>query len=162
MSGIGRTSSGLGYKIPSLGWRIAVGALRLIPMVLLFVGLPGALLAFLMSNGITLPLSILTVTVFGILICALVTARYIAKPTVVYGPLAIAVAVVTLLYLRVILAAASYTFTLPNSDFALTLNYLELIELLLIVPTLALAAGIVTTVEDFRTPRERLPFDFPP
>jgi len=158
----GRTPGGLGYRLPSWGWRIAAGALRLIPMVLLVVGLPAALLAFLISHGIAVPLSILTVTVFGILICALATARYIGKPTRVYGPLALATSVVTLLYLRVILAASSWTLTLPNSDFSLTLNYLELIELLLLVPTLALAAAVVTTVEDYRAPRERLPFDFPP
>lgn len=162
MSAAGLTSTGLGYRIPSLGWRILAGALRLIPMVLLLVGLPGALLAFLLAHGIAAPLSILTVTIFGILICAFATARYIGKPTRLYGPLAVATAVVTLLYLRVILAASTYTFSLPNSDFTLTFSYLELIELLLVVPTLAVAAGIVTTIEDLRAERERLPFDFPP
>jgi len=162
MSGLGRTGTGLGYRIPGLGWRIAGGALRLIPMVLLFVGLPGALLAFLISHGVAVPLSIETVTIFGVVICALATARYIAKPTRLFGPLAIAVSVVTLLYLRVLLAASTYTLTLPNSDFALSITYLELVELALLVPALALAAGIVTALEDARSPTERLPFDFPP
>ncbi len=162
MTATGRTGSGLGYRIPHLGWRITAGALRLIPMVLLLVGLPGAALAFLLSHGVSVPLSVLTVTVFGVAICALATARYVATPTRLFGPLAVATSAVTLLYLRIILAASTYSFTLPNSDLSLTINYLELVELALLVPAIALAAGIVTSVEDARSPQERLPFDFPP
>jgi hypothetical protein len=32
----------------------------------------------------------------------------------------------------------------------------------MVVPALALAAGVVTTIEDARVPRERLPYDYPP
>lgn len=162
MTTTGRSSSHLGYRIPPLGWRITVGALRMIPLVLLLVGLPAAALTFVASHGVTAPLSLFTVTVFGVLICALSTARYISKPYSLYGPIAVAASAVTLVYVLVILAQSTYTLALPNSPVSLTVSYTELIELLLIVPLLALAAAVVTAIEDGRNPRERLPFDFPP
>ncbi len=48
----------LQYRVPPLGWRILVASLRLIPMMLLFVGLPAAALSFLQSHSLPLPLSI--------------------------------------------------------------------------------------------------------
>jgi hypothetical protein len=152
----------VGYRIPSLGWRITVAALRLIPLMLLFIGLPVAALGFLQSHSIPLPLSIVVVTVAGAVITALSTARYIAKPTVLYGPLSVASGAFVLAYVFYILGQSTYTFPIPNSDLTIHLAYTELIELLLIVPALSLAAGIVTTIEDARARRERLPYDFPP
>lgn len=162
MTTTGRTGANLGYRIPSLGWRITVGALRMIPLVLLLVGLPAALLTFVSSHGIALPVSILTVTIFGVALSALSTARYISKPYRVYGPICIAASAVALIYVLILLASSTYTFSIPNSPVTLTLSYTELIELLLIVPLLGLAAGVVTAIEDARAPQERLPFDFPP
>jgi hypothetical protein len=151
-----------GYRIPSLGWRITVGALRIIPLLLVLVGLPAAALAFLASHGIALPISILTVTVVGAAITALSTARYIAKPTSLYGPLSVATSALVLGYLLFFVQLGSYTFTAPNGGFSIGINYTEFVELLLLVPGLALVAGVVTTLEDARSPRERLPYDFPP
>ncbi|MGP8072360.1 MAG: hypothetical protein ACLPZM_04430 [Thermoplasmata archaeon] len=162
MTTTGRTATNLGYRIPALGWRITLGALRMIPLVLLLVGLPAALLTFLSTNGIALPISILTVTLFGVLISALSTARYISKPYRAYGPISVAAAALTLVYLLIVLAQSTYTISIPNTPVSLTLNYTELIELLLIVPLLSLTAGVVTAIEDGRSPQERLPFDFPP
>ena len=162
MTTTGRTRMNLGYRIPSLGWRITLGALRMIPLVLLLVGVPAAVLTFLSDNGVALPLSILTVTIFGVVICAASTARFIAKPYRLYGPLCVAASAVTILYLLVILAASTYTITIPNTPMSLTVSYTELVELLLIVPLLTLSAGVVTAIEDGRSPQERLPFDFPP
>jgi hypothetical protein len=162
MTTTGRTSANLGYRIPPLGWRITLGALRMIPLVLLLVGLPAALLTFISSHGIALPLSIVTVTIFGIAIAALSTARYISKPYRLYGPICIAASAVTLLYILIILSMSSYVIAIPNTPVQIAVSYTELIELLLIVPLLSLAAGVVTAIEDARSPRERLPFDFPP
>ena len=162
MSRTGVTGSGLGYRIPALGWRIAFGGLRMIPLVLLLVGLPAAALAFLGAHEIALPLSILAVTGFGVAITAVSTARYIARPTPWYGPLSIASGAVTLLYVLVILASPTYTFSVPGAHLTVTVGYRELLEILLLVPALALLAGIVTSIEDLRFPRERLPFEFPP
>lgn len=150
------------YRIPSLGWRILGGALRLIPLAVLLVGLPVAALTFLQSHGFSLPISIATVETAGISITVLVVARYIVKPTVLFGPLSIATSVVTLVYLYTILLGATYHLTIPNVDVSIAIGYRELILLLLIVPALGLGAGILTTIEDIVAPQERLPFDFPP
>ncbi len=152
----------LGYRVPSLGWRITVASLRIIPLMLLFIGLPAAALSFLASHSIPIPLSILVVTVAGALITAVSTARYVAKPTRLYGPLSVLSSVIVVAYVLYILGNSTYAFTLPNTNATLHVQYTELIELLLIVPALTLAAGIVTTVEDARTPTERLPYDYPP
>ncbi|HLM91245.1 MAG TPA: hypothetical protein VK424_04235 [Thermoplasmata archaeon] len=162
MTTTGRTSTNLGFRIPGLGWRITLGALRMIPLVLLLVGLPAALLTYLSTNGVALPLSILTVTIFGVLISALSTARYISKPYRAYGPVSVAASAVTIVYILVLLAQSTYTIAIPNTPVTLTLSYTELIELLLIVPLLSMTAAVVTAIEDARSLQERLPFDFPP
>jgi len=152
----------LGYRIPSLGYRILAGGLRLLPLLVLLVGLPDAALAFLQSHGIHLPLSILTVTVAGIAIAVLSTARYVFKPTVAYGPLSVATSAVTIAYLLTIFVTSTYVFNVPQHAIAIGIGVMGLIGLLLIAPALSLVAGLVTTIEDVRTPRERLPFDYPP
>jgi hypothetical protein len=152
----------LGYRIPSLGWRITVGALRMIPLIILLVGLPAAALGFLASHSIPLPLSIAAVTIAGAVLVALSTARYIARPTGFYGPLSIASGAFVLGYLLYILSRSSYLFHVPGTDVTVGVSFTQLVELLLLVPALALASGVVTTIEDARSPRERLPFDFPP
>jgi len=150
------------YQIPSLGWRILGGALRLIPLVIVLIGVPVAILSYLASQGVSLPLPIATVEFAGIVITALVVARYVWKPTAAYGPLAIATAAATIVYLYLILLDATYRLTIPNYGVTITLGYSTLILLLLIVPALALAAGALTLIEDATAPRERWPFDFPP
>jgi len=150
-----------GYVVPSLGWRILGGALRLVPMVVLFIGLPVGLFSFLQSHGISPPIPLLTVEYFGIALSILVTLRYILKPTAAYGPLAIATAGVALLYLYLLLVAATYVLAIPNADVTLSVGYSRLILLLMIGPALALTAGVLTLIEDVRRPKERLPFDYP-
>jgi hypothetical protein len=152
----------LAYHVPSLGWRITVAALRLIPLVILFIGLPVAALSFLQSHSIALPLSIVIVAVAGAVIVALSTARYIAKPTSAYGPLSVASSAFALGYLYYILLQSTYDLALPGSDFTLHLTFSDFVLALMVVPALALAAGVVTTIEDARVPRERLPYDYPP
>ncbi len=150
------------YQIPSLGWRILGGALRLIPLVLLLIGLPVAALTFLQSQSISLPGAIPTVELAGIAITILVVARYILKPTGAFGPLSIGTSGVTLAYLYLLLVDATYHLTIPNTGVAIAIGYRDLILLLMIVPALALGAGVLTTIEDATRPKERLPFDFPP
>jgi hypothetical protein len=150
-----------GYQVPSLGWRILGGALRLIPMIVLLIGLPVALLTFLQSHGISPPIPILTIEYFGIALSILITLRYILKPTGAYGPLAIATAGVSLAYLYLLLITATYAITIPNADVTLSVGYSRLILLLMIGPALALTAGVLTLIEDVSRPKERLPFDYP-
>ena len=151
-----------GYVIPSLGYRILAGGLRLVPLLVLLVGVPDTALAFLSAQGISLPGATVVVTTGGIAISVLVTARYILRPTRAYGPLSVLTSAVTLAYLFVLWLGATYHITVPDSSVDLTIGYARLFGLLLLVPALALVAGFVTTVEDLRSPGERLPFDFPP
>ncbi len=150
------------YQIPSLGWRILGGALRLIPLVLILIGVPVAILTFLQAHGIDLPIPIFTVEVFGIAITVLAVARYIARPSAAFGALSIATSALTIVYLYLILLDATYHLTIPGSDVTISIGYSLLILLLLIVPALALGAGAITLIEDVNHPRERWPFDFPP
>ena len=159
--GLGIAPTGL-YRLPSWGWRILGGALRLIPIVLVLVGLPVAILTFLQAHGISTPLPILTVELFGIVIAILSVARYIMKPTFLFGPLAMAVSAVTLFYLYLFYLHSTYVLTIPNANVAIGLTYTDLVLLLMIVPALTLVAAALTTVEDLHAPKERLPFDFPP
>jgi len=151
-----------GYRLPSLGGRILGGALRLIPAVVLLIGLPVAVLSFLQVHGISLPFPIATVEAAGIAITVLVVVRYISKPTRAFGPLSVATAAVELVYLYVILLDATYRLTIPGVDVAISIGYRNLILLLMLVPGLALGAGVLTTIEDATAPKERFPFDFPP
>jgi hypothetical protein len=165
VTAVGPTPSGppVGtYRVPSLGWRILGGALRLIPLVVILVGVPVAVLTFLQSHGITLPIPITTVEYAGIALTILIVARYILKPTAAYGPLAIASAAVTLVYLYVVLLDATYHLGIPGSGVTVSIGYGNLILLLMIVPALALGAGAMTLIEDASAPKERLPFDYPP
>ncbi len=129
---------------------------------MILIGVPVAILTFLQSHGIALPIPISTVEYAGIAITILVVARYILKPTAAYGPLAVATAAVTVLYLYLVLIDATYHLAIPGMGVTISVGYGNLILLLLTVPALALGAGAVTLVEDAVAPKERLPFDFPP
>jgi hypothetical protein len=151
----------VGYRIPSLSYRILAGGLRLIPALLFLVALPVGILAFLSAHGIAPPVPIETVELFGIAIAILVTLRYILRPTGAYGPLSITTSAVGLLYLYLLYLAASYRISIGNSGVGISIGYSELILLLMIAPALALVAGALTTYEDAAHPGERLPFDYP-
>lgn len=150
------------YRIPSLGYRILAGGLRLVPLLVVLVGLPVAVLTFLSAHGIALPVSILTVEVAGILISVLSTVRYVLRPTRAYGPASLATSAVTVGYLIVLWEQSTYRLAVPGTSATISVGYGLLIELLLLAAAFGLAASLVTTVEDFRSPGERLPFDFPP
>lgn len=150
------------YRLPSLGYRIVVAAIRLVPLVLVLVAFPVAVLTYLASRSIVLPVSIPTVTVFGLAICAASTARYLARPTRAYGPTSMLTASLEIAYLLTLLLQSTYRFDVPQSSVTISVTYSRLLEILLAVPALWLGASIVTTVEDFRSPTERFPFDFPP
>jgi len=150
------------YQVPSLSYRILAGAARLVPLVVALIGLPVAALNYLASHQISPPVSMATVIAYGIAISALSTARYILKPTTAYGPVSVATSAVTLSYLLTLWLQATYRISVPNSAVTISLGYAELVDLILLIPALALVAGLLTTVEDLRSPRERLAFDFPP
>lgn len=150
-----------GYRVPSLGYRILVAALRLIPAFLLLVALPAATLSFLSSRGIALPVSVFAVTVWGLLLLAIGAAQYILKPTPAYGPVSVAYSSVALLYLYYLVTLSPYRFVIPGGSASVAAGYSTFLELLMIVPALGIVFGVLTTIEDARSPKERLPYDYP-
>lgn len=150
-----------GYVVPSLGYRILVAALRIIPSFFLLIALPIAVLEFVRSKGIALPISTNAVLVGGLVLIALGTARYIAKPTRAYGPLSVAAALAAFAYLLYAISLSPYRFVIPGGSASVAAGYALFLELMLIAPALAIAAGILTTIEDAHSKTERLLFDFP-
>ena len=150
-----------GYQVPSLGYRILVAALRLIPSFFLLVALPVAALSFVNSRGIALPISTTAVVVWGLILLGLGTARYIAKPTRAYGPLSVVTSFVSLLYLVYALGLSPYRLVVPGGSASVTAGYSMFLELAMIIPAIGIVVGFLVTLEDARAPGERLPFDFP-
>ena len=155
------TPESLGYRIPSLAYRILAAAARLIVSFVLFVGLPVALLAYVHSRGINIPISIAAVTTWGIVLLGLSAARYILKPTIAYGPLSVLVSAVFFAYLYYLVSLSPYRFVIPGGSASVAAGYSMFLEILMIVPVVEMIAGVLTTVEDFAHPKERLPFDYP-
>ena len=155
------TPEAAGYRIPSLAYRIIVAALRLILSFVLFVGLPVALLAYVHSRGINIPISIAAVTAWGIVLLSLSAARYVLKPTVAYGPLSILLSAVFFAYLYYLVTLSPYRFVIPGGSATVAAGYSMFLEILMIVPVVGMIAGILTTIEDISSPKERLPFDYP-
>jgi len=153
------TARPLAPAIPSLPWRVGGACALLLGALLFLVYLPEAFLRMLAEHSIPPPLPVATLAAAGIAIAVLLAMRYVAKPTAAYGPLTMLTALVEIAYLLLLYADATFRLPIPNAT--ISIGYARLVELLLLVPALTLAAGIVTTVEDLRTPGERLPFDYP-
>lgn len=149
------------YHVPSLGYRILVAALRLIPGFLLLVALPVAALTFVSAHGIALPISVAAVIAWGIVLLALGAARYVLKPTPAYGPLSIAVSLVGLLYLLYLSSLSPYRLVIPGGSASIAAGFAMFLELLMIIPAIGIVVGALITLEDARSPKERLPFDYP-
>ena len=153
------SARGLRGSIPSLGWRLAGAAALLFAGLLFLVVLPAVALGMLATHSIAPPLPVATLAAFGTVVAILFAGRYAAKPTAAYGPLTILAALVEIAYLGLLYADATFRIALPEGT--ISIGYARLIALLLVVPILTLAAGVVTTIEDARAPGERLPYDFP-
>jgi hypothetical protein len=158
---VARTSENVGYRIPSLGYRIVVAALRLIPTFFVLIILPVAALSYASSRGIALPISTYAVTVWGIVLISLGAARYILKPTRAFGPVSMATSLAGLLYLLYAISLSPYRLVIPGGSASLVASYSMFLELLLIVPAVGIVVGILVTIEDARSRTERLLFDFP-
>lgn len=146
-------------EIPSWGRRVAVGILRLIPLLVAYVVVPVTGISKLQGLGVGTGIPLVWVTVGGSIVAVLSTARYIAKPTRAFGPLSMIASGAGVVYLLTFAPYASAT--IAASQFGLTITYGMLLQLAAIVPAFGLVAGAVTTVEDLLKPGERLSFDFP-
>lgn len=149
------------YRIPSLAYRLTIGSFRFLLLVIALVIVPVAVLGYLQNLSLPFPISIETEVVYGLLLSALLTARYIVRPTRAYGPVGMAAAAVTIAFLVTLLLQSTYHLNVPQTPLAISVVFTRFVELLLIVPVLSLMAALVTTVEDARFPAERLEFDFP-
>ena len=149
----------LPYRVPSLAYRILIAGFRLILSFVFFVAVPVAVLAYVQSRGVAIPVSIAAVTTWGLALMVLSAVRYVAKPTVAYGPLSIVISGVFFAYVYYLILLSPYRFILPGGSASLAAGYSMFLEILLIVPALGILAGIMTTVEDVAHPKERLPFD---
>jgi len=156
-----RTPESPPVHIPSLGYRILVAGLRIIPAFLVLIAIPAAALTFVNSHGVSLPISVYSVTVFGIALLAIGAAQYVLKPTVAYGPLTVAYSSVVIVYLYYASTLSPYHLSVPGGTASIAAGFALFLYLLMVVPAFGVIAGVLTTVEDVRDPRERLPFDFP-
>jgi hypothetical protein len=152
---------GVGYRIPSLGYRILIAALRLMIAFVLLVVLPVAVLTYVHSRGIPIPVSIVAVTTWGVVLLALTAARYVLKPTAAYGPLSFLTALVFFLYLYFLYSLSPYRLSLASGSVSLAAGYSMFLEILMIVPIVEMVAAVFTTIEDAVSPKERLLFDYP-
>jgi hypothetical protein len=145
--------------IPALARRLTIGSLRLIPLVIAYIVLPNLAIQQLQGYGVVSGIPSATLFGFGILLAALSTAAYVARPSGAYGPLATLSSVAKVVYL-VYLSGFAWV-AIAVSNVGVQLQFGNLLLLLAVVPAFGVVAGIVTTVEDARHPGERLPFDYP-
>ena len=149
------------YRVPSFGHRLTIGLLQFFLLVIALVVIPVAMLGYLQSLAITLPVSVTVEVAYGLALSVLLAARYVVRPTRAYGPVSMAVAAVTIVFFVTLIIQATYRFNVPQTTVAISIVYVRFFELLLLVPVFSLLAGLVTTIEDIRSPTERLPFDYP-
>jgi hypothetical protein len=148
------------YRIPPLSVRLAWGGLIFVLLLASFVLLPYTVLGFVTMHGIQSGISTMTVVVIGVILSILGAARSVLKPTVAYGPIWMAGALLMVGYLLILAPGASFTIQVGGGT--LSIQFGAIFLLLAIVPLLrAVAAGIITWEDVFHR-GERLPVDFPP
>lgn len=149
-----------GVELPSVPRRVALGLLRVVPVLVLLVGIPALLLGELTSAGIRSNVGLVTVSFGGLLFTAFSTARYILRPTRAFGPVGIARGGAAFAYLYYLIPSASLVIP-AGMHSSLTLSYASVLEALLVVPILMVVTAGVVTVQDRRGLAARLRADFP-
>lgn len=152
--------TGKPYRVPSLARRLALGTVLLFPFVILYIVLPTLALGQFSRIGLTSPIPTFLIVAGGAALSILGAARYIVKPTRAFGPVWVTGSLVALGYLLLLLPYASFSVA-PGNNATLTLDYRMLLILVMAIPAISLVAGLVTSWEDARHPKERLPYDFP-
>lgn len=153
-----------GPQLPSVAHRAVVAVVVSLVLLIVLVFLPVVLLnrlAGLSGQGIAFSTSITTTTVivYGVLVSILYGLRSALRPTRAYGPLTAVVSLVGIVYLLYLARVA--TFTVGGSNTSIGLDVGPFITLLALVPLFGVLSGIVTTVEDFARPGERLRVEYP-
>ncbi len=150
------------YRIPSLTYRIFIAGLMGLGLVILLVLIPDQLVYTAKYYGASFQLPEGELVGFGAAISLLSPLAYILKPTRLYGPIFALKSLLVLLYLLVLANVAYLTFIFPHGEATATFGFVALVTLVAIIPALKLVSALVTTAEDLKDPKERLPFDFPP
>ncbi len=141
-------------------WRIPVGILIALFLGLLFFVVPWVVIPFLLMYGVHPASNIVVLAALGSIFALFEGARFVAKPTLYYGPLWTVSSAAFLAYVLYLAAGASITLTFI-SNVNIVVGYSLLLLFLALIPALTLGAAIVITIQDQRHPGERLPFDFP-
>lgn len=149
-----------GAELPSVPRRVALGLLRVVPVLVLLVGIPTLVLNQLTAAGIRSNIGLLAVSLGGLLFTAFSTARYIVRPTRAFGPVGIARGGAAFAYLYYLLPSASLVIP-AGAHSSLTIGYGSVIEALLVVPVLMVLTASLVTVQDHRGLAARLRADFP-
>lgn len=147
-------------RIPGLARRLVVGTSRFVGLAIALGWVPYEILVRLAAFHVVSGVPPDDLLVAGVGLAFLAAARYVAKPSRAYGPVAMLAGAAGVAYLLWLGAHATLVIA-PFSRVGLTISYGAVLDLLAIAPALRLVAGAVTTVEDLRRPGERLPFDFP-
>ena len=149
------------YEIPSLTFRIVVGAILFVVMVVALTYVPSTL-HVVPGVSISDPFTAVLLSL-GVLVALASAVKYISKPTRWYGPITMGASLLGIVYLAVLLSNPTLTISTRQSGafLSITAGYAPVLWGLLIVPVATFAAGLLTTVEDARDPEERLPHDFP-
>ncbi|MCI4368966.1 MAG: hypothetical protein L3K09_05330 [Thermoplasmata archaeon] len=152
---------GARYRIPSLGRRLLGGALRFVPLLVLWVGVPYYAFRAAGQYGVHSPISLPALGTIGLFVAFLSAASYVLKPTRLYGPVSFVGSLLVIGYLLSIVPSATLTLTVGNGV-NVSLGYGTLVLFLLAAPILSALSALVTAAEDAVDPLERLSVDFPP
>jgi len=149
-----------GFRIPSLARRLTIGVLTGVALFFVLVILPTEALSRLaeLSVGFTTQVPVGAIELSGTAIALLYAARPVVAPMRAYGPVYAAGALVSLGYL-LYLAPLAWV-ALGMGEVGIALGFGGLLTLLAIVPLLSIGAGIVTTLEDFARPGERVRYQY--
>lgn len=147
--------------IPSFERRLAVGILLLIGMLFVGVIFPYEAWSVLQQYHIVPNYPVGPILVLGVIWAALGAIGHVAQPTRAYGQLVMAEAGVLLGYLSVLIAYPGVSIHIQPGS-VVVFSAALLWALMTPVAGLRFLSGLVTTIEDYRRPGERLPFDFPP
>ncbi|MCI4345781.1 MAG: hypothetical protein L3K07_03390 [Thermoplasmata archaeon] len=149
-----------GAALPSVGRRVTLGLFRVFPLLILLVGIPAAILGYLAGAGVQAGTSVYTVSVGGLALTALSTARYIMRPTAAFGPVGLLRAGAAFAYLWFLRPTASVLVP-AGAHVTLALDYSTVVEALFVIPLLLFVTAVLVTIQDHRNLAARLRVDFP-
>jgi len=146
-------------RIPSLSNRVAWASGRAALTIVVLVVVPAYALSLVEGLGVQTPIALGGIAVLGIAFAVLGALRYISRPTRAYGPLSIGASLVSLVYLLYLIPIASIGFQHAN-DVSIAIDFGRFLRYCLIAPLFGIAAGAVTSVEDFLRPGERVRYEY--